>query len=412
MAGECDLCLIVVESRIPPPIVEKLQEMVIGNAAILGGELRFFLGEKSVWRDMAPPHMYWGQTDELVEYGASKYSLDKWRQEVDKRLRKLMEVEKDHIDRRSLEFLGESLWSGLLPDDLKDRLRKAAEAAGPDKAPVLRIHTHMDWIPWEIMRMDTDYLGLRFQIARLPLLPVAHMAESEVRQVASIYNLLGKGLLSEALQTDWKTTFSFPVLDPISAAIHSFPSAEEPEGYPFLRTLETALKEGADIIHITCTGKIREKGDGEFEPYWTLDEDNREVYRYEIDKANISLAQTRKSIGQHRPLVFANACGSAEAGRHLEDFGPTFMRHGSLAFVGAFAAINKDVAVRFAGEFYRRLLEPQKTEENAKEKQLSIGEALWATKRHFLKEEEADPSFLFYRLYGLPETRFELNAGP
>ena len=112
-------------------------------------------------------------------------------------------------------------------------------------------------------------------------------------------------------------------------------------------------------------------------------------------------------IRKHRPLVFANACGSAEAGRHLGDFGPCFIQLGAVAFVGAFANINKDVAVKFAHRFYEQLLIPE--EKNKIHR--TIGQALWQTKKAFSDEGERDPSYLFYRLYGPPDTCFQLDSG-
>lgn len=425
MAGECDLCLIVVESVIPSDIREEIQKSIpLGSHLDLGGELRFFLGERTVWRDMAPPDMHWGQK-RPIKHGQPKWSLNMWETQVDERLRNLMSVDKNH-NLGQLEALAGSLWSGLLPRDLQERLKAVADEAGADHAPVLRIHTHLDWIPWEIMRMGNEYLGVRFQIARLPLLPVAHPVESEARKVASIYSLLGRDALryqpegeddlTEALLADWQTTFSYPGEYTVPASVcNSFPSAENPDQYPALRTLENALKEGADIVHITCTGKTRPiTYEGESpQPYWTLDETHEHPEQYEVDTDLVEREEMAHPIGEHRPLVFANACGSAEASRLLGDFGPCFLQLGAVAFVGAFANISKPTAVKFAREFYRRLLVPEGAEGpgGEKGKKLSIGEALWQTKKYFKEElKERDPSYLFYRLYGAPETRFELNT--
>lgn len=420
MAEECDICLIVVESVIPSDIREEiLASIPFGSRLDLGGELRFFLGEKTVWRDMEPPDMHWGQK-RPPKHGQAKYSLHRWETEVNRILGDMMSVDKNH-DLGRLAALAGSLWSGLLPKDLQERLKQVAEEAGPDSAPVLRIHTHLDWIPWEIMRMGNEYLGVRFQIARLPLLPVAYPVEHKPHEVRSIYNILGKdalkyqpegeGDLSEELLAAWQATFSYPGALAIPALVcNSFPPPENPDQYPSRRALVTALNEGADIVHITCTGKTRETTyEGETpQPYWTLDERHENAHLYEVDTDLVEMPEMADPIGVHRPLVFANACGSAEASRLLGDFGPCFIQLGAVAFVGAFANISKPAAVKFAREFYKRLLMPE-SPERAK---LSIGEALWQTKKYFKEElNERDPSYLFYRLYGAPETRFVLNTG-
>ena len=69
-----------------------------------------------------------------------------------------------------------------------------------------------------------------------------------------------------------------------------------------------------------------------------------------------------------------------------------------MAFVGTFAPVRKALAVEFAQRFYNNLLVSQ----------MPVGQALWATKKQYVDEQATDPSWLFYCMYGPPETRFTL----
>src|SRR5688572_29106831 len=65
-------------------------------------------------------------------------------------------------------------YKALVPPDIQFALDAAlveAQAAGPEP-PLLRVyvHPHLEWIPWELLHDGTDHLGVRFMIARLPVL--------------------------------------------------------------------------------------------------------------------------------------------------------------------------------------------------------------------------------------------------
>ncbi len=77
--------------------------------------------------------------------------------------------------------------------------------------------------------------------------------------------------------------------------------------------------------------------------------------------------------------------------------------------MGTFAPITKTVAIEFAQIFYQNLLGV------GGQGSCAIGPALWKTKLHFYerdKPEQAnrpDPSYMFYALYGLPSSTFQVN---
>jgi hypothetical protein len=296
------------------------------------------------------------------------------------------------------------LYEQLVPQGLHKVLQDAAATAAGDDIPILRVHTPIDWIPWELMHDGVDFLGLRFQIARLPIGPkVPELDGQEAHKVQRIYNLLARNLFTNAgLFGQWQQTFA-PLLAPAVQEVRFPTAAIDGDDYPTLGDLESAMS--PDILHITCHGGEVDTDDGKV--YWTLDHKAKFHYDYRIKADNVEmLGQTTPIFAGTRPLVFGNACASVKAAGGdgsgapglVPGFGPVFFAQGAAAFVGTFVPITEALSVEFACEFYRRLLHDG----------LPIAQALWATKKYFRDQGGNDPSYLFYCLYGLPGTRFQL----
>lgn len=298
------------------------------------------------------------------------------------------------------------LYEKLVPLRLREALQAAADSGAGNDISILRIHTPIDWIPWELMHDGTDFLGLRFQIARLPIGPtIPDPNGPQPHSVHKVYNLLAEHLFSnDHLFGQWEETFA-SLSKPPNQEIR-FPDVGGPGAvYPTLRDLESA--EMPDILHITCHGGEVDKEDGKV--YWTLNHKHPFHYDYRIKADNVEmLGQTTQIFDTTRPLVFGNACASVQSSAAAADgsglmpgFGPTFFAQGATAFVGTFVPITEALSVQFAREFYQRLLQDG----------LPIAKAMWATKKHFKDQGGNDPSYLFYCLYGLPETRFQMADG-
>jgi hypothetical protein len=297
------------------------------------------------------------------------------------------------------------LYNWLLPRQLRDHLHEVLDASAGGDPPLLRIHSYpgLDWIPWELV-WDRDrraFLGCQFQIARLPIGPLPTKdptSQAGVRRtVQTVYNLLGKGILSKPVdQAAWAATFSGLV-----------PAGAEKgwlDGGAAL-TVDSLLQiTGADIMHFTCHAKatLDPASDTE-EVHWVLG-DNAEVRP--IDFAESLSGE----IYRKRPLVFGNACasaGSIEADPSrdwgiVHHFPELATQMGAVAYVGTFARVNEDLAVEFAARFYQRLLGQN----------MPIAKALWQVKDDYQAEQAAggkmDPSWLFYCLYGDPLTTFKV----
>jgi hypothetical protein len=281
----------------------------------------------------------------------------------------------------------------LFPKELADLLREVANAADAAGGPRPELHMFLnpavEWIPWELLHDGKSFLGLRYAVARLPILKEPlEMGGPHARQVSTVYSLLANNVLQDGAFADWVTTFDgfggngnwqrrLPV-----AATDPYPSVVELEG----------ARDTADIIHVTCHGGLQ-RGTNY---YWTLDHLNRRTFDYDID-----YEFARGTAMSRRPLVFGNACASnATNFGAMHGFGSAFMIGGALNFVGTFAPITKTMAVAFARRFYRQLLGVSGAAG------LPVAQALAATKKSFRDESCQDPSYLFYCLYGPSDTTY------
>ncbi len=293
---------------------------------------------------------------------------------------------------------GMRLWKVLMPVEIQQALGaaySAAHSAGGAEPPILRIHTNTAWIPWEIMHDGTEFLGVRFQVARLPIVNRGpDLSNGQRRTVRTIYSLLGENVLQGAQQEGWKNTFVPVAGGNPHVQVVTFPSAPAWDIYPTVDTLFDL--DQPDILHITCHGPGESQ---ETRTFWTLNEGQPAESR--IDKALVG--ELGGVLGDARTLVFGNACASVGANvdaLSVSGFGSEFFKQGALAFIGTFAPVSKAVAVEFAQEFYARLLGGPG---------MAVGKALCETKQHFRqKAGQNDPSYLFYCLHGPPETQFAL----
>ena len=65
------------------------------------------------------------------------------------------------------------LYEPIFPTSLQRVLKAAEPANAGDPPPLLRLHLDpsLDWIPWEVAHDGDAFLGLRFRVARLPIVP-------------------------------------------------------------------------------------------------------------------------------------------------------------------------------------------------------------------------------------------------
>ncbi len=344
----------------------------------------------------------WYDTSPL---SGSSISLKDLRKNTDRQLNELMgQVDNVQSFRRGLMSICWGLYQSIVNEDVRKVLDEAAQTGNGNEVPTLHVYfpPKLEWIPWEIMWVRAwdkpGFLGLRFQIARLPIVATPpNVSSSQPHAVRRIHNILGEDVLTpppNPLFDTWKNTFH----DLLAATVEE---CQLPDSngvgmvgsWPTLDEVGDAAEQD-DILHFTCHGGLKDQNE---EIYWTLNQQKYIPFKHRVDHSFVQLLKLTTS----RPLVFGNACASNAAGNQgglSPGLGTSFFTQGALNFVGTFAPITKDLAVEFARQFYWRLLHDQ----------MPIGKALWATKKYFFDLQGNDPSYLFYCLYGPSETRFQI----
>jgi hypothetical protein len=299
--------------------------------------------------------------------------------------------------------LGLNLYERLVPDPVRRHLYRVADEAEQGKPPLLQVHVHRnyDWIPWELLYDGRDFLGLRFRMARLPIVAKPpDMSDRTKHRLRRVRSILGADVLGTPPDGEfeaWRKTFH-GLLPPAAEELR-VPPAELADGaWPTMDIFRECQED--DILHVTCHGTVREG-----EPRWTLKQGDPQFWLYDITPTMLPTL----NLSHTRPLVFGNACksGASEAGL-LPGLAISLFGQGALNVIGTFAPISRTVAIEFARVFYERLLGPNG------ESGSSVAGALCAAKGHFAKRAagnpSADPSYLFYCLYGPPDTRFVADA--
>lgn len=306
---------------------------------------------------------------------------------------------------KALRFLALTLFNAIIPGDLAKLLADTRVAAGDDP-PLLRIHLEpkYEWIPWEVLSNDgEEFLGLRFRIARLPIVARPPQRPGDrVHPVRSVHSVLGRYVATPDKSdfARWRSTFD--KLLPDGVATDLTPPDETDKGWPAWNMLTNAV----DILHVTCHGARDESG-----PFWTLDPRKpKGTFAYRLttdDVGSLTYAYTDHA----GPLVFGNACavdavaapdGNTNGTDDNEEVQPplatALYSSGALNFIGSLAPLRSQLAITFARLFYEELLGQHRT----------VSEALLNAKKRCRDDPatSSDPTYLFYCLYGPPETRY------
>jgi CHAT domain-containing protein len=293
------------------------------------------------------------------------------------------------------------IYEPLLPEALCRMLKEAKPDNEGDPPPVLRLHIDpsLDWIPWEVAHDGDEFLGLRFQIARLPIVGLDKEAPppEQPRRVEKIYNFLGEFVLDAALVPGWQKTFTVNGAQGVDES--RFPTDVDPLRFPRVRDVEVAAAD-ASIVHFTCHGGLKDTGT-EGGSFWTLNHKQPTNPQFRIHAHVVRALKTK--MPKRQPLIFGNACGSSGAAAGVggldNSFRSLFVQSGASANVGTFAPVDKARAIEFAQEFYKRLFDSGEP----------IGTALWRAKQLCCARTPADPSPLFYCHFGMPTTRYILG---
>ena len=300
----------------------------------------FLVQEEDLWRKLDPPEPLDEQGDKESFENNATPTPQQVETFIDITLKEILGVEPFVPETRtSLEDMGKVIFRALLPRKLRNRIRDAStplssDVDWPTKLPILRVYAHptMEWIPWELMHDDQDFLGLRYQIARLPILMAQNTAcqQQMTVPVTTAGSFLGAGLLdrTDADFVKWEDTFSF-LAGKLSKETR-YPDDSAGRGYPLLSDVSSALKAHEGIIHVTCHGVLVGQKGRNFA--WNLKDTvvGPEQIVYQIKSKNLTWLQEGAAIPPNapRPLVFGNACGGAGQGRGVlgQGFGRQLIR--------------------------------------------------------------------------------------
>jgi hypothetical protein len=341
------------------------------------GPPQFYVLRDAVWREVPVSASATGRPSEV-------------RRSIDERLTTIMtnHAANPGGSRPALKTQFRDFWTKWIPESVQRELVDLPRQDDDPPCLMLYVHSALEWIPWELMHDSTDFLGLRYVIARLPIVKQGPRSQSEMRVVHRVCTFLGEHVMDDAQQAEWEATFGQL---PNGVTVDRFPANGE---WPTADHVAQAAS--ADILDITCHGGIK---DDTFNTVWTLNAEGPQ-YIYGLGQPGVEQMTFGDRGG---PLVFGNACqgaaGVATATGLVPGLAYSFFDNGAAAFVGAFAPIDKMMALKFASTFYQRLLIDG----------LGVGRALWRTKVDFNAAAEQNPSWLFYCLYGAPETKFVLN---
>lgn len=152
-----------------------------------------------------------------------------------------------------------------------------------------------------------------------------------------------------------------------------------------------------DLLHLAChtntTGLVNDH---------YLNVGGGEYGRIRLGDLKQRRAQNLSTPRIPRPLVFLNACASAEV--QADDratFTKFFLDNEYLGVLGTLCDISGPVAAHFANVFYEHLLRRVPAD-----KVTSVGQAMYKARRHLL-EVHRNPMGLLYSYYGNPDLRVE-----
>lgn len=293
--------------------------------------------------------------------------------------------DEDAATRDRLQQIGRRLWEELLPAEFKAEYR--AGNLDPYKGKGFVITSDEPWIPWEMARPFERAAG-RALYSDPPLCELFRLTRW----------LSGSGARGRLTVKRGVVVAPRDNLASVREEIDYFKQVSARGGewrVPVLTTAEVRreMEAGtAQVFHFSCHGNFQA--------------DDADESRLKLEDGFLMPSAIRfddkLALWQSAPLVFLNACHAGRVGltvTRLGGWAECFAEAGATAFVGSLWEINDKLAARFAREFYDRLwgLGGQTAQ--------SVGEAFYAARMALKAEDEANPTWLAYVLYGDPNGR-------
>ncbi len=278
---------------------------------------------------------------------------------------------------RELKNLGSLIFSHLLPQAARDRLRTSESAN-----LYLRLDDQVVHIPWELAYDGQHFLGMKFRVGR-QIITHHKVAQSARERAAS--EVLKVLIVSDPSETLKNVTQECEqlcgILDEIPNLEVKFIGGRGVKRIPLLATLRES-----DIVH--------------FAGHSQFDETNPENSGWLLHDGLLSASEISK-LDQTPLLVFSNSCQAAATkdwgGDYLFEgqafgLGSAFLLAGVRNYVGTFCVVHDEESRFLAGEFYKRIVQSK-----------SIGQALLEARLATAEEMGLDRlTWASYMLYGDP----------
>jgi hypothetical protein len=283
---------------------------------------------------------------------------------------------------RQIEGIGENLFLDLFPQALQAAYWQLCDLRDQGVIRTLLITSDEPWIPWELIKpydadndRSDDFLAGGWQICRWLTGPGP----------ADQIRVLAARLIAPDLDLDFveKEKGYFASMQHWGVDIGASPLQR-------LEDVQMITEEGGvELLHFATHGNFG--GDNPDESVIRLAE-QAELYPRDLRGSRV------RGLRRSRPLVFLNACHTAQIGFSLTGLGGWAERLlvdvRASAFIGTLWEVNDELAAEFSGAFYHTLWQGS-----------TLGEAFHFARGHVRGLQPANSTWLAYTLYGDPNVR-------
>ena len=278
---------------------------------------------------------------------------------------------------RDLKNLGSLIFSHLLPQAARDRLRTSESSN-----LYLRLDDQLVHIPWELAFDGQQFLGMKFRVGRQIITHHKVVQAAPVRAVSDTLKVLIVSDPSETLKNVAKEC------EQLCEILDGIPS------------LEVRLIGGRGVKRIPLLAALRESDIVHFAGHSQFDEKNPENSGWLLYDGLLAASEISK-LDQTPLLVFSNSCQAGATkdwqGEYLFEgqafgLGSAFLLAGVPNYIGTFCVVHDEESRFLASEFYRRIVQGE-----------TIGQALLEARLATAEEMGLDRlTWASYMLYGDP----------
>jgi len=289
---------------------------------------------------------------------------------------------------KELKNLGSLIFSHLLPQAARDKLRSAESCN-----LYLRLDDQLVHIPWELAFDGQQFLGMKFRLGRQIITHHKIAQTAPARQSSGGLRML---LISDPSETLTNVSRESEQLCEILDRIPG---------------LEVRLLGGRGVKRIPLLAALRESDIVHFAGHSQFDEKSPENSGWLLHDGLLSASEISK-LDRAPLLVFSNSCQAGATKNWQSDYlyegeafglGSAFLLAGVSNYIGTFCVVHDEESRFLAVEFYRGVAQGQ-----------SIGQALLEARLATAEEMGLDRlTWASYMLYGDPDfslTGFQPSA--